>query len=281
MAPTKISNQEKASPKTPGIKKQAGLPTIQQLYEVGAHFGHLKSSSDARSKDFVFTYRNRIAIINLDETVSSLEKAMDFTIGAAKSGKQFLMVGTKLQARKLIGELGEELKIPYIIERWPGGLISNFKVVIKSVKRMKKVGKEIKEGKHAHLKKKERLKIEKDFAKSRKIFGGLGNLERKPEVVLIVDGKKEAIAVEECRKAGIKTVVICDTNSNPQKADYPIVANDDSTATLGLILDLLGRAIEKNYHLKPEVAEEVAGRLEGKLRHIGKSPARVARGTNA
>ena len=231
------------------------LPTIGELFKAGAHFGHRKETSDARSNDFVYTYRNRVCVIDLEQTKETLSKALRFLADEAKRGANFLFVGTKIQAREAVKKTAESLKMPYIIERWPGGLLTNYEIVGKTIKKMKETEKNLSENKYEHLTKKERLKIEKDLNKIKIIFGGLGSLEKKPDVIIIVDAKNELIAVREAQKSSINTVALCDTNANPKIIDFPIVANDDSRATIELVLNLIEATIQKNFKSKVEPAK--------------------------
>jgi len=231
-----------------------GIPTIKDLYKAGSHFGHLKSRSDARSKSFVFTYRNKVAVIDLNKTIKSLEVALDFIKENSQKGAQFLFVGTKMQAQGPIKQIAEATNQPYIIERWPGGLISNFGIVSKTIKKMITTEKDLAEGKLEHLKKKERIKIEKDLTKTKRIFGGLEKLAKKPDLIFLIDAKEESNAVAEGKQSGIPVIALCDTTSNPREVAYPIVANDDSVATIKLVLDLVLDVIKTNY--KAPVTEE-------------------------
>jgi len=239
------------------------LPTLEELFKAGAHFGHRKSRCDARAHDFVFVHRNKIAIINLEKTRARLEEALDFLKTAAKEGALFLFVGTKPQAREEVKKVAEALKQPYIVERWPGGLITNFDVVFKAVKKMLQREQDLAEGKFAAFTKKERLKIEKDLQKAKRILGGLAKMERKPDILVVVDAKEEEIALLEAKRAGLKVVALCDTNANPRLVDYPIPTNDDATAAVKLICNLIKETIESNYKV-PVKTEGVDGRLQDK-----------------
>ena len=239
------------------------LPTLEELFKAGAHFGHRKSRSDARAHDFVFAHRNKIAIIDLEKTRVLLEEALDFLKTAAKDGALFLFVGTKPQAREEVKKVAEELGQPYIVERWPGGLITNFDVVFKAVKKMLQREQDLAEGKFATFTKKERLKIEKDLQKAKRILGGLAKMERKTDILAVIDAKEEEIALLEAKRAGLKVVALCDTNSNPRLVDYPIPVNDDATATVKLICNLIKETIKSNYKV-PVKAAEVEERLQDK-----------------
>jgi small subunit ribosomal protein S2 len=223
------------------------LPTIKELFKVGAHYGHRKNRTDARARSYVFTYRNRVSVINLEKTRESLEKALDFIAEKAKGGATILFAGTKLQAKESIKLTAEKIGAPYVIERWPGGLISNFDVVIKSIRKMNKTEEDLAENKLDHLKKKEILKIQKDLTKSKKIFGGLSKMEKIPDIIILVDAKHETNALNEAIGSSIPTIGISDVNSNPRLLTYPIVANDDSRETIELILNLIAQTYKANF----------------------------------
>jgi small subunit ribosomal protein S2 len=238
---------------------------IKELFKAGAHFGHQRSRTDARSSDYIYSFKNKIAVIDLEKTQKSINDVVNFISKEAQNGATFMFVGTKLQAKEAVKKHATELKMPYVIERWPGGLVTNFDVVFKSIKRMVKTEKDLAEGKYDHLKKKERLKMDKDLKKSEMIFGGLKELERMPDVLIAVDVVNEAIAVREAKNKKIPVIALCDTNSNPKEIDYPIVSNDDSRSTIDLILGILAKTIKENYKEKvkeTEVQERVEKSIE-------------------
>lgn len=226
---------------------------IKQLFKAGAHFGHQRSRTDARSGDYIYSFKNKIAVIDLVKTQNSINDILNLISKQASEGSVFLFVGTKLQAKETIKKYASELEMPFVIERWPGGLLTNFEVVFKSIKKMTKTEKDLAEGKFEHLTKNERLQIEKNLKKSENIFGGLKKLERLPEILIAVDAVNESIAIREAKIKKIPVIAICDTNSNPKEIDYPIVANDDSSATIELIIGLIAKAIKENY--KPIVKD--------------------------
>ena len=230
------------------------MPTIKELFKAGAHYGHRRDRTDARSNTYVFGYFNRVSVINLEKTVDTLEKALNFLADQAKEGATVLFVGTKTQAQGKIKEVAEALKMPYIIKRWPGGLLTNYEAVGKAIRKMVKTGQDLTEGKFEHLKKKERLMIERGLEKSKQIFGGMATLEAKPDVIFVIDAENEKIALKEALRDEIPVVSISDTASNLKEIDYPIVANDDSLKTIEMIMDLVKDTIQKNY--KPKVKED-------------------------
>ena len=229
------------------------IPSVKELFKAGAHYGHGKSKTDARSHGNIFTYRNKVAVIDLEKTRAGLEKALEFITSVAKEGGQFIFVGTKVQAKNQVKETAEGLNQSYVVERWPGGLLTNWDEVSKSIKKMVKIEEDLKENKYEDYTKKEKLLIQKDLDKKRMIFGGLSNLEGKPKAVIVIDAKEEQIAINEAKQLGIEVVGVCDTNSNPNTVDYPIPANDDSQKTIDIILGLMKETIEKNF--KPKAVE--------------------------
>lgn len=252
------------------------IPTLADLFKSGAHFGHRRNHTDARSHKFVHSYKNKVAVINLEKTIEQLTVALSEIRALAAKGATFIFVGTKLQAKDIIKKTAEELSSQYIIERWPGGLLTNFDVIIKGIKKMNKAEDDLANNKLAHLKKKEILKIQKDLAKQKNIFGGLKNLTGKPDMIIVVDAKQEDIAIKEAIKEGVPVTAICDTNSNPGIVNYPIVANDDSRKTIELILGLIRDEIKANF--KSKVIEEKVADIEervNKASEVEKTPVKV------
>ena len=236
-------------------------PSVKDLFKAGAHVGHMRSKTDARTHKFVYSFKNRIAVIDLDQTKKQIDDAVEYLNNKAKSGALILFSGTKMQAKDKVKEVADKLKMPYVNHRWPGGLITNFQVVSKSIKKMVKTEAGLAENKFEHLTKSERLHIEKNLTKSKMIFDGLRDLERVPDVLFVVDAKEEDIAILEARAKGIPIVALCDTNADPSKIDYPIMINDDSRKSIAMVLDLIASEITKNY--KTKVAEgEVEKRVE-------------------
>lgn len=262
------------------------LPTIKDLFAAGAHFGHRRNHTDARTHQYVFGYRNKVAVINLEKTIEQIKLALNEVKTVAENGGAFLFVGTKLQAKDLVKQTAEQLDQSYIVERWPGGLLTNFDVIIKGIKKMNETEKNLAENKYEHLKKKEILKIEKDLAKQKGIFGGLSKMDRRPDMLVVVDAKAEEISIAEARREGTKVIAICDTNSNPKTVDYPIIANDDSKKTIELILSLITDQIKTNFKPRAVATDErIEEKLEGKAKPVKTSskeePAKVEKEVKA
>lgn len=238
------------------------IPTIKELFKVGAHFGHHRERTDARTHPYVFTYKNKISIINLEQTREMIGKSLEIIEDTSSRGGKFLFVGTKFQAKVKVKEVAEAVKQPYVIERWPGGLLTNFNEVSKSIKKMQKIEEDFSQNKYEHLTKRERLEIERSLKKTQVIFGGLKELNKRPDVVIIVDAKEEMNALLEAKKAGVKVIALCDTNANPKIIDQPIILNDDSKSTIELVLNLFAETIKKNYKEAPKEDAEIEERIE-------------------
>lgn len=232
------------------------IPTIQELFKAGAHFGHRKDKCDARAKDYIYLYKNKVAVIDLQKTRGSLEVATKFVAEKAQEGATFLFVGTKMQAREKVRQTAQELRQAYIIERWPGGLLTNYNEVKKSIKKIDTYTELLGSDEANKLKKKEKLKMQKDLDKMKKEYGGLVGITGAPDVIVIIDPKAEEIALKESATLGIPVVALSDVNANPLVIDYPVIANDDSAKTIGIFLDLIKDAISKNY--RPKQVEEPA-----------------------
>lgn len=232
------------------------IPTVRELFKAGAHFGHRKDKCDARAKDYIYLYRNKVAVIDLEKTREKLAVAIKFVSEKAQEGASFLFVGTKMQAREKVRQTAQELRQYYIIERWPGGLLTNYSEVKKSIKKIDTYGELLASEEADQLKKKEKLKIQKDLDKMKKEFGGLVGMNGSPDVIVIIDPKAEEIALKESATLGIPVVALADVNANPSVISYPVIANDDSAKTIGIFLDQIKDAISKNY--RPKKVEEPA-----------------------
>ena len=255
-------------------------PTFEQLLEAGCHFGHLKRKWNPAMAPYIFMERNGIHIIDLHKTAAKIDEAAQALKGIAKSGKQILFVATKKQAKEIIAERAAEIGMPYVIERWPGGMLTNFLTIRKAVKKMSTIDKMNSDGTIEKLSKRERAKLEKNL-------GSIADLKRLPNAVFVVDVMKEHIAVAEANRLGIPVFAIVDTNSNPNDIDYVIPANDDASKSIEIILNAVCDAIkegleerkqEKVDSPEPEETEapaEEAPRRAGR-RRIRKSEADAA-----
>ena len=217
----------------------------QELLDAGCHFGHLKRKWNPKMAPYIFMERNGIHIIDLNKTSAKLDEAVAAIKQIAKSGKRVLFVATKKQAKDIVSNAAKSVNMPYITERWPGGMLTNFATQRKSVKKMTGFDKFMKDETFNNISKKERLQVSRQKAKMEKLIGSIADLTRLPAALFIVDILKEHIAVSEAQKLGIPTIAICDTNTDPTNIDFPIPANDDATKSIALIMSEMVKAIEE------------------------------------
>ena len=218
---------------------------FDQLLEAGCHFGHLKRKWNPAMAPYIFMERNGIHIINLHKTVAKIDEAAEAMKQIAKSGKKILFVATKKQAKSVIAEKAAEVGMPYVIERWPGGMLTNFPTIRKAAKKMSTIDKLIADGTYSNLSKRELLQVTRQRAKLEKNLGSISDLNRLPSALFVVDVLKEQIAVREANRLGIPVFGIVDTNSNPDNIDFMIPANDDSAKSIEAILGALVAAINE------------------------------------
>ncbi len=219
--------------------------SYQELLDSGAHFGHLKSKWNPRMAPYIFMEARGIHIIDLNKTVAKIEEAASAIKQIAKSGKKILFVATKKQAKDIVANAAGRINMPYITERWPGGMLTNFATVRKSVKKMTGFEKMATDGTFDNISKKERLQITRQKVKMEKFLGSISDLSRLPAALFIVDIMKEHIAVAEAHKLNIPTFAITDTNTDPTQVDFAIPANDDATKSISLIIETMVKAIEE------------------------------------
>ena len=217
----------------------------EELLNAGVHFGHLKRKWNPKMAPYIFMERNGIHIIDLNKTQAKLEEAAAAVKQIAKSGKKILFVATKKQAKEIVANASKSVNMPYITERWPGGMLTNFATQRKSVKKMGSLDKMMTDGTFDIISKKERLTVTRQKAKMEKLLGSIADLNRLPAALFIIDIVKEHIAVAEAIKLGIPTIGICDTNSDPTIIDFPIPANDDATKSIELIMNIMVKAVEE------------------------------------
>ena len=220
-------------------------PTFEQLLDAGVHFGHLKRKWNPSMAPYIFMERNGIHIIDLNKTVEKLDQAAKALKGIAKSGRKILFVATKKQAKDAIKDKATEVGMPYVIERWPGGMLTNFPTIRKAVKKMSSIDKMAKDGTFDNLSKREKLQITRQRAKLEKNLGSIADLSKLPAALFVVDVIKEHIAVAEANRLGIPVFAMVDTNSNPENIDFVIPANDDATNSIAIILDTVCEAIKE------------------------------------
>lgn len=218
---------------------------FDQLLEAGVHFGHLKRKWNPTMAPYIFMERNGIHIIDLYKTIAKTEEAAAALKQIAKSGKKILFVATKKQAKQVVADLALSVNMPYVAERWPGGMLTNFPTIRKAVKKMSTIDKMIKDGTFDTLSKREKLQITRQRAKLEKTLGSIQDLTRLPSALFIVDVLKEHIAVKEANRLGIPVFAMVDTNSNPNDIDFVIPANDDAAKSIEVILSSLCDAIKE------------------------------------
>ncbi len=231
------------------------------LLEAGCHFGHLKRKWNPAMAPYIFMERNGIHIIDLHKTVAKIDEAADALKQIAKSGKKILFVATKKQAKQVVAEKAASVNMPYVIERWAGGMLTNFPTVRKAVKKMSNIDKLTNDGTFSNLSKREILQISRQRAKLEKNLGSISDLTRLPAALFVVDVMKENIAVREAERLGIKVFGIVDTNSNPNNIDFVIPANDDATKSIDIIVSACCAAIAEG--LEERKAEKVDAEAAG------------------
>ena len=218
-------------------------PKFEDLLEAGCHFGHLRRKWNPAMAQYIFMEKNGIHIIDLYKTMDKLQEACAAAKQIAKSGRKILFVATKKQAKDTVAEIVKGVNMPYVTERWPGGMLTNFFTIRKAVKKMGDIDKLMASPQFANISKREKLQIQRERAKLEKNLGSIADLSRLPAAVFIVDVLKEHIAVAEARRLNINTFAIVDTNSNPNLIDFPIPANDDASKSIAIIVQAICDAI--------------------------------------
>ena len=237
---------------------------FKELLDAGVHFGHLKKKYNPAMAPYIFMERNGIHIIDLNKTVAMIEDAASAMKQIAKSGKKILFVATKKQAKGIISEAAEALNMPYITERWPGGLLTNFSTIRKSIKKMETIDKMKTDGTFDTLSKRERLQIERQRNKLEINLGSIVKMTRMPHAIFVIDTNKERIAVTEANHLGIRVFAINDTNTNPNLVNFPIPANDDASKSIDCIVSILKKAIQEG--LEEREKDQEAKAVEKKER---------------
>jgi len=253
----------------------------QQLLEAGVHFGHLKKKWNPKMLPYIFAEKKGIHIIDLNRTVECLQETAAAMKQIARSGKKILFVGTKKQAKDIVNECAKRVNMPFVTERWLGGMLTNFNTVRKSVKKMQSIEKMLGDGSFDSITKKERLTLTRDKEKMEKVLGGIAQLGRVPAALFIVDIGHEHIALAEAKRLGITTFGIVDTNCDPNKVDFAIPANDDATKSIAILANYLTAAIaeglaerqaakeEETEELSDDEKERKAARLEAEAQAEG------------
>jgi small subunit ribosomal protein S2 len=219
--------------------------TFKELLDAGVHFGHLKRKWNPAMAPYIFMERNGIHIIDLEKTITKLDEAASAMKHIAKSGKKVLFVATKKQAKEIVAEKVKKVNMPYVTERWPGGMLTNFPTIRKAIKKMSSIDKMASDGTFMNMSKREKLQVTRQRAKLEKNLGSIIDLTRLPSALFVVDVCKERIAVREAKRLGIPVFAMVDTNSDPTEIDFPVPANDDASKSITLIVDILCQAIEE------------------------------------
>jgi small subunit ribosomal protein S2 len=217
----------------------------KDLLDAGVHFGHLTRKWDPRMSPYIFMEKNGIHIIDLNKTLACLDEASNAIKQIVRSGKKVMFVATKKQAKDLVASEAKRLNMPYVTERWLGGMLTNFATIRKSLKKMSSLDKLMVEDAYKNLAKKERLMVSRQKEKMETVLGGIADLSRLPAALFVVDIKREHIAIAEAKKLGIPVFALVDTNSNPNEVDFPIPANDDAFKSVLLLVKAFGEAIEE------------------------------------
>lgn len=234
-------------------------PTYKDLLDAGVHFGHLKKKWNPKMAPYIFMERKGIHVIDLNRTLEGMERAAKAMKQIAKSGRKVMFVATKKQARDIVATAARSVGMPYVTERWLGGMMTNFATIRRSIKKLVNIDRMLQDGTLTSVTKKERLTLTRERNKLEKVLGGIANLNRLPAAIFIVDIHHEHIAVSEAHKLGIKTFAIVDTNSDPNQVDYAIPGNDDASKSISIITNYLAEAIreglEERRLAKPEKEE--------------------------
>lgn len=248
----------------------------QQLLEAGVHFGHLKKKWNPKMLPYIFAEKKGIHIIDLNKTVEGLQEAAAAMKAIARSGKKIMFVATKKQAKEIVTECAQRVNMPYVTERWLGGMLTNFNTVRKSVKKMQSIEKLLNDGSAESLNKKEKLTLSREKEKMEKVLGGIAQIGRIPAALFLVDIGHEHIALAEAKRLGINTIGMVDSNCDPNKVDFAIPANDDATKSIAIITNYITAAIaeglqerqsskdEEEQHEVEETAAARASRFEQK-----------------
>jgi len=230
----------------------------KEMLEAGVHFGHMKKKWNPKMRPYIFMEKKGIHIIDLNKSKEKLEEAAAAMKSVARSGRKIMFVATKKQAKDIVANAARSVDMPYVTERWLGGMMTNFSTIRKSIKKMQSIDKMLNDNNIDSITKKERLVLQRERDKLEKVLGGIANLNRLPAALFIVDVMHEHIAVEEAKKLNIPTFAIVDTNSDPSVVDFPIPANDDATKSIKLIVDYITEAIHEGLVERQEDKEKAA-----------------------
>ncbi|HMW40561.1 MAG: 30S ribosomal protein S2 [Saprospiraceae bacterium] len=220
-------------------------PTYNQMLDSGVHFGHLKRKWNPKMRPYIFKEHKGVHLIDLNRTSECLDKAAAAMKQIAKSGRKIMFVATKKQAREVITQLAQSVNMPYVTDRWLGGMMTNFATIRRSVKKMNNIERMLTDTSITNITKKERLSLSRERAKMDRVLGGVAALNRLPSAIFVVDTIHEHLALKEAERLGVRTFAMVDTNSDPNEVDFPIPANDDSSKSISLIAAYLTQAIKE------------------------------------
>ncbi|WP_116107563.1 30S ribosomal protein S2 [Lewinella sp. IMCC34191] len=236
-------------------------PTHQQLLEAGVHFGHLRRKWNPKMSPYIFTEKNGIHLIDLNRTLENLDRAGNAMRQIARAGKKILFVATKKQARDIVTAAAKEVNMPYVTDRWQGGMLTNFNTIRRSIRKMQNIERMLNDGTLDSVTKKERLTLTREHDKMNKVLGGIADMQRIPNAIFVVDIVHEHLAIAEAKKLGMRTFGIVDTNADPTSVDYAIPGNDDASKAVGVIINYLIECIKEGLSERSEEkdAKESAG----------------------
>ena len=231
-------------------------PTYKDLLNAGVHFGHLKKKWNPKMSPYIFMERRGIHIIDLNRTLESMDESYDAMRSIARSGRKIMFVATKKQARNIVADAARSVGMPFVTERWLGGMMTNFSTIRRSIKKMQNIDRMLQDGSLESVTKKERLTLTRERDKLEKVLGGIANLNRPPAAVFLVDIGHEHIAVSEAHKLGMRTFGIVDTNVDPTKVDFAIPGNDDASKSVKIIVDYMVEAIREGLEERRKTKNE-------------------------
>ena len=231
-------------------------PSYKELLDAGVHFGHLKRKWNPKMAPYIFMEHKGIHIIDLNRTSECLDRACNAARALARSGKKILFVATKKQAREIVAQAARSVNMPYVTDRWLGGMMTNFSTIRRSVKKMQNIENMLQDGSLSSITKKERLTLDREREKLNKVLGGIANINRLPAAIFIVDISHEHIALSEAHKLGLRTFGMVDTNSDPTSVDFPIPANDDASRSVTVITNALTEAIKEGLNDRQKAKTE-------------------------
>ncbi len=229
----------------------------QELLDAGVHFGHMRKKWNPKMRKYIFSERKGVHIIDLNRTIECMDKAANALRSIAKSGRKILFVATKKQARDIVTDAAKSVNMPYVTDRWLGGMMTNFATIRRSVKKMQNIENMLADGSLTSITKKERLTLEREKNKLEKVLGGVSNLNRIPAAMFVVDIMHEHLAITEANKLGIRTIAMVDTNSNPGLIDFPIPSNDDASKSISIITSYMTEAIKEGLEMRKQAKAEL------------------------